>query len=154
MAAVAGSLPHAPRNSGQDQTRSSLPLLSRPSRVMQPGSQNSPSPQQRETGARSHPDQTAGTAAQALGSLPQPEPVPSERCSSASPARSLGGHAPQEQNETLADAMMQTAPAERQPALAPPHAQASEAAGGQEPALLLQLLAEEACRAGSVATGA
>lgn len=110
--------------------------------------------QQRETGARGLPDQPAGTAAQALSRPPQPEPAPSERCSSASPPRSLGDHDPQQPNEAEQDAVAQAAPAQRRPASAPPHSQPSEAGGGREPALLLQLLAEEACRAGSVATGA
>lgn len=121
---------------------------------MQTDQQAPTSQQQRETEARGLPDHPAGTAAQALSRPPQAEPVPSERCSSASPPRSLGDHDPQQQNDAGQDAVARAAPAERRPASAPPHEQTSEAGGGREPALLLQLLAEEACRAGSVATGA
>jgi hypothetical protein len=124
-------------------------------RVMHTGQEAASSLQQRETGARSPTDQLAGTAAQAVGPPPQPEPAPSERCSSASPTRSIEAHEAQQRQEEAEAAAVECAEvADQLPASALPHAQPSEAAGRQEPALLLQLLAEEACRAGSVATGA
>ena len=112
------------------------------------------SPQHREPEAGDLADSPTGTAAPALGPPQLPRPAPgSERGSSPPPAPRLGPSVQPQQQEVGQGAAEQADGVQLRPSSAPPHAPSDPEAGGQEPAHLLEMLAEEACHESSVATG-
>lgn len=117
------------------------------------GRQESSTLQQRETGARGVVSQAAGTAAPLVGPPQQPEPMPSDRCSSEAPTHNHGATDVPQQVEAGHGAAAQAGGAQLRPSSAPPHVPSDREAGGQDPAHLLEMLADEACRASGMAIG-